>query len=320
VPKTAEIADFAAQVLCALSDMSARSHRHQADFAAALRGAALPLNSPLLKPALQLLQVQGCVTNLLLLSDGGLLLTVTRQCMQPTAAAAHWLPLDVSPSSMQSPRLSTAPGGTHLSGDLDAEPSALDYRDMFENAIEGIYRSSINGRQIRANPALVHLNGYACEADMLAAVHDIATEWYVEPGRRNEFQRLLHEHGRIENFVSEIYRHRTRSQIWISENARIVRDPGSGDPLYYEGTVREVTRSARLLGSNGVGSYSLLGKSRHFPQMNRTPVRRTRSSRGGERAGAAVEQPVPPSRGRPLEANPTFALRAARLLNKPGIL
>ena len=115
-----------------------------------------------------------------------------------------------------------------------------DYRSIFDNAIDGIYRSSLAGRQLRANPALVRLNGYISEEEMLRSVNDIAAEWYVEPGRRAEFMRLLNEEGQVENFESEIYRHKSRERIWVSENARLVRD-GSGRPLFYEGTVRDIT-------------------------------------------------------------------------------
>src|SRR4029077_10128487 len=110
-----------------------------------------------------------------------------------------------------------------------------DYRSIFDNAIDGIYRSSPAGRQLRANPALVRLNGYDSEEEMLRSVNDIAAEWYVEPERRAEFMRLLDEQGQVENFESEIYRHKTRERIWISENARLVRDE-LGRPLFYEGT------------------------------------------------------------------------------------
>ncbi len=115
-----------------------------------------------------------------------------------------------------------------------------DYQSIFDNAIDGIYRSSPDGRQLRANPALVRLNGYESEEEMLRSVNDIATEWYVEPGRRAEFMRLLNQVGQVENFESEIYRHKTRERIWVSENARLVRD-GAGRPLFYEGTVRDIT-------------------------------------------------------------------------------
>ncbi|MBI1777820.1 MAG: PAS domain S-box protein [Proteobacteria bacterium] len=120
----------------------------------------------------------------------------------------------------------------------------VSYRGIFDNATEGIYRSSPEGRQLRANAALVRLNGYDSEAEMLAAVRDIAKEWYVDPGRRAEFQRLLAAHGRIADFESEVYRHKTRERIWITENAWLVRD-GEGKPLYYEGTVQDITQRRR---------------------------------------------------------------------------
>ena len=97
-------------------------------------------------------------------------------------------------------------------------------RDLIENLSEGIYRSLPDGRQLSANKALVKLNGYESEAEMLASVDDIGKEWYVEPGRRDEFRAILRDHGHVENFVSEIYRHKTRERIWITESARLVRD------------------------------------------------------------------------------------------------
>jgi PAS domain S-box-containing protein len=119
--------------------------------------------------------------------------------------------------------------------------SVRDFQRIFDNAAEGVYRSSPDGRQLRANPALVRLNGYASEAEMLAAVNDIATEWYADPGRRDEFKRRLERDGRVVGFESEIFRHKTRERIWIAENAWIVRDR-EGRPLFYEGTVVDITQ------------------------------------------------------------------------------
>ncbi|HAE01217.1 MAG TPA: PAS domain-containing sensor histidine kinase, partial [Rhodospirillaceae bacterium] len=115
-----------------------------------------------------------------------------------------------------------------------------DYRRIFERVSEGIYRSSLDGKQLRANPALQRLNGYDSEEETLKMVHDIASEWYVDPNRRDEFKRLLDENDSVENFESEIYRHKTRERIWITENAYVVRDE-AGNPLFYEGTVQEIT-------------------------------------------------------------------------------
>ena len=122
--------------------------------------------------------------------------------------------------------------------------SCRDYQAIFDGANEGIFRSSPNGRMLKANPALVRLNGYDCETEMLGAVNDIATEWYVCPSRRAEFTALLHEFGQVTDFVSEIYRHKTRERIWISENAWAVRD-SDGNLLHYEGTIQDITARRR---------------------------------------------------------------------------
>lgn len=115
-----------------------------------------------------------------------------------------------------------------------------EYRTLFDSIPIGIYRTSPEGRQLRANPALVALNGYEHEEELLQAVQDIGTEWYVNKERRQEFQQTLEKEGVVSNFESEIYRHKNRERIWISETATLIRDD-EGNPLYYQGTVQEIT-------------------------------------------------------------------------------
>ena len=125
----------------------------------------------------------------------------------------------------------------------DPEPRD-DFATLFEFLPIGAYRSSPQGRQLRANPALARLNGFETEAEQIAAVRDIAREWYVAPTRREEFKREMALHGKVLGFESEIWRYKTRERIWISENAHVVRD-GSGEVIYYEGTVEEITQRVR---------------------------------------------------------------------------
>lgn len=113
---------------------------------------------------------------------------------------------------------------------------------LFELLPIGAYRSSVSGRQLRANAALVRLNGYDSEAEMLAAVNDISREWYVDPERRNQFKQLLEREGQVMNFVSEVYRHKTRDRMWIRENAHLVRND-QGEVTFYEGTVEDISAS-----------------------------------------------------------------------------
>jgi PAS domain S-box-containing protein len=125
---------------------------------------------------------------------------------------------------------------------MTAHPSAHDgdFSSLFTFLPIGAYRSSPDGRQLRANPALVRLNGYSSEAEQVAIVKSIGLEWYVDPGRRAEFKHLLERDGFVRGFVSEVYRHKTRERIWVSENAHVVRD-AEGRVLYFEGTVEDIT-------------------------------------------------------------------------------
>jgi PAS domain S-box-containing protein len=115
-----------------------------------------------------------------------------------------------------------------------------DFSSLFEFLPIGAYRTRPDGVMVRANPALVRLNGFSSEAEMLAGVHDIAGHWYVQPGRRAEFQHLLESEGHVVGFESEVWRYKTRERIWISENAHLVHG-GDGRLLFYEGTVEEIT-------------------------------------------------------------------------------
>ena len=79
-----------------------------------------------------------------------------------------------------------------------------DFSTLFELLPIGAYRSSPDGLQLRANPALVRMNGYESEAELLAAVQDIGREWYVDPLQRRRFLDLMEADGRVVNFRSEV--------------------------------------------------------------------------------------------------------------------
>ncbi|UVC09399.1 diguanylate cyclase [Rhizobium sp. TH2] len=128
--------------------------------------------------------------------------------------------------------------------EIETVKSAAEYQALFVHSVAGIFRSTSDGLMLRANPALVKLNGYDSEAALLEGVGDIAAEWYVDPQRREDFKRLMLRDGRVNDFVSEIYRHKSRERIWVSETAWTV--PGDdGKPAYFEGTVIEITDRKR---------------------------------------------------------------------------
>lgn len=113
---------------------------------------------------------------------------------------------------------------------------------LFEFLPIGAYRTSADGKLERANASWVRMNGYNTEAELLAAISRVEDAWYVDPQRHLDFMAEMQTHGYVVNFVSEIYRHKTRERIWIREAAHAVRDE-QGAILYYEGTVEDITES-----------------------------------------------------------------------------
>lgn len=113
------------------------------------------------------------------------------------------------------------------------------YRAFFDHAIEGIFRTTLDGRYLDANPALAKIYGYNDADELMIGLTDIADQLYLEPTRREDFAKLMRDHDLVTDFVSQIRRH-DGSVIWISENARAVRD-WTGKLVFYEGTVEDVT-------------------------------------------------------------------------------
>ncbi len=116
------------------------------------------------------------------------------------------------------------------------------YRGIFENAVEGIYQARPGGGFLSVNPAFAHLLGYASPESLVSIVPGLGL-LYVRPGERAEFERRLEAEGTITNLESEVYRS-DGARIWISENARAIRD-GEGFLLRYEGTVEDITDRRR---------------------------------------------------------------------------
>ena len=113
---------------------------------------------------------------------------------------------------------------------------------LFEFLPIGAYRTSAEGKLVRANATWVRMNGYSSEAEMIAAIDHVAEAWYVDPQRREAFIQQMDTEGYVVNFVSEIYRHKTLERIWVREAAHAVRDK-VGEVMYYEGTVEDITES-----------------------------------------------------------------------------
>jgi sigma-B regulation protein RsbU (phosphoserine phosphatase) len=129
----------------------------------------------------------------------------------------------------------------------DLELLALEekYQSIFDHLMEGIFRTTPDGRYLVANAALARIYGYSNPEELIDSLTDIERSLYVEPDRRKEFIRRMQEHDTITAFESQVHR-KDGTIIWISENCRAVRDE-YGTLLYYEGTVEDITLRRQTL-------------------------------------------------------------------------
>src|ERR1700676_5768542 len=74
------------------------------------------------------------------------------------------------------------------------------YRSIFENATEGIFQTTPEGKFLSAHPALARMYGYNSSVELLADLTDISRQLYVETDRRFRFISAMRTAGRIVDF------------------------------------------------------------------------------------------------------------------------
>ncbi len=110
------------------------------------------------------------------------------------------------------------------------------YRDLFENAVIGVYRSTPEGKIIDVNPAFVKIFG---AKDKYEILQRNAMELYVNPEDRLKFVRALEIADAISNYESKLKR-LDGKEIYVREHVRAVKD-SVGNVLYYEGMIEDIT-------------------------------------------------------------------------------
>ncbi len=118
------------------------------------------------------------------------------------------------------------------------------YRSIFENALEGIFRSTPDGRFLIANPSLANMLGYSSPEEILAEIRQIAHELFVNPEERKQFLRQLRDYDKVRGFEFES-RRKDGGRIWLSIYSQAFRD-SCERLIYYEGYVEDITERRRM--------------------------------------------------------------------------
>ncbi len=122
--------------------------------------------------------------------------------------------------------------------------SEAKYRSIFEDAVEGIYQTTPEGRFMTVNPAMARMTGYGSPDEMIASVTDMAIQVYVDPEDSLKFGEIMARNGVVSGYEVE-WRKKDGSVISVVLNVRAVKD-GQGRVLYHEGIAEDITGRKRL--------------------------------------------------------------------------
>ena len=180
--------------------------------------------------------------------------------------------LDVSANKMKKNKENDQ--GEHLEKDDK-------YRLLFEQVHDGIYQSTVDGRILTANPALIKMLGYDSEAELKRI--NIVTEIYVNASERDKYLEHLREKGNLDD-AELILKKKDGSHITVLEHSHIVHN-NRGEILYYEGTLTDITqrkfaekalresekRYQTLIetSQDGISLFDLTGKLLYFNQRKK---------------------------------------------------
>jgi len=119
------------------------------------------------------------------------------------------------------------------------------FRNLYENATVGLYRTTRDGKILLANHALISMLGYSSFDEL--AVRNLEVNGFEPSYPRAQFIELIEKEGEIRGFESN-WKRRDGSIIFVRESAGAVRD-SHGKTLYYDGTVEDITESRQAEGA-----------------------------------------------------------------------
>ncbi len=111
------------------------------------------------------------------------------------------------------------------------------FRNIFENILIGIYRTSPDGRILMANPATIRMLGFD-SFDELSG-RNLEKEGFDSKHSRNKFLNLFEATDEISG-IESVWLRKDGSPLFVRESALAHRDD-TGEIKYFEGTIEDIT-------------------------------------------------------------------------------
>jgi len=113
------------------------------------------------------------------------------------------------------------------------------YRLLFDNAVEGVFQTTPDGRFLTANPSLINILGFNSSGELFDHFKDIGKQHYLNPEDRDTFRRIVETDGVTNAFEVQLLK-RDGSPIWANIKARAVRDE-TGVIHHFDGFLADIT-------------------------------------------------------------------------------
>ena len=152
------------------------------------------------------------------------------------------------------------------------------YRDLFDNASLGIFKTSANGRIIVVNRAFARMFGYGSPEEFKSLVRN-AADVFADPQRRAEIIQLKAEHPELTSFEN-LYRRKDGSTFFGSLTVR----QGSGrdgQETLFEGFIEDISErkraeralreselKSRIIFENSTAGVALVGLDSKYLMVN----------------------------------------------------
>ena len=123
------------------------------------------------------------------------------------------------------------------------------YRDIFNNASDGLFHITVSGKVLKVNRAMVNLFGYSVDfkgavpADSGVYTGDLLADGYCRPADRERWVALLREHHVVNNFEVE-FKHQSGGTFWGSISGHLVVGQ-NGEVKHIEGAIRDITEQKK---------------------------------------------------------------------------
>ncbi|MGW8194617.1 MAG: sensor domain-containing diguanylate cyclase [Desulforhopalus sp.] len=104
----------------------------------------------------------------------------------------------------------------------DLHEAEIRYRDMYKNAVQGLYQSTLEGRFLRVNPAFARIFGYDHSSQLLFQPKGVIN-LYKKPKHRQHLLAALKKNKFVTNYEVEM-QDKEGNPVWVIINARLTTD------------------------------------------------------------------------------------------------